>query len=250
MQEIWISPQIFEWESRVETSSHSESDSWRRAYAIWHHAEQLLENPDTQFNRIDVITTLKRSMDNRIRLLDKIYNFRKITIKDKPRGHLELLHHFRIIRSRMIQKLLDIRNALEHADAEPPSHEDCFEFLEFTWYFLRSTDLLARRTIECLFFDPPESENGYQGGEFNFSPNKDWIPEIRVWLLPTLISRSPIENWIIVKAEEINVLKDARAKGGGIFYQYADPEMIFIRGEMRGSTTQLLRLIRIYFETV
>jgi hypothetical protein len=255
MQNIWISPDIFEWNTVVETTTYFEDGAWRRPYAIWQHAEKLLNNPDTQFNRVDIVTSLKRSIDSRIRLLDHIYEFRKIPIKGKPQGYIELLHLLGIIRYRMVQKLVDIRNAVEHSDSEPPNIEDCAEFIEFTWYFLRSTDVLARRKINQFLFESPDSDRtdllaANYSVEVEFNHNNNWVPQIHAWLLPYLVSNSPKEEWCLIKAEKVTVLKDARAVGEGIFWQSADPETMYIKGEVRGKAEHLLKIARAYFETV
>ena len=44
------------------------------------------------------ITTLKRSVDNRLKLLNEIYKFRNIPINDKPSDILEIMGYLGIIR--------------------------------------------------------------------------------------------------------------------------------------------------------
>jgi len=128
---MWLSPKILEWESYVDSWVGLEDESWRRAYSISSHAEYLLEQSSTELFRVDAITTLNRAVDHRIRLLDEIYEFRRIPIRAKPVGNLMLLNYFGIVRSKMVQRLIEIRNAVEHQDADPPSEADCFDFLEF-----------------------------------------------------------------------------------------------------------------------
>ena len=88
---IWLSPQIFEWDAAMDGYKGFNNESWHRSYEIWSHAKHLLETPSTAFTRIDAITTLKRAIDHRLRLLDDIYKFRRIPIKDKPSEYLDLL---------------------------------------------------------------------------------------------------------------------------------------------------------------
>jgi hypothetical protein len=53
----------------------------------------------------------------------------------------------------MAGQLIELRNAVEHEDQEPPAVPKLKELSEFTWYFLRSTDLRIRPT-GSLLFDP------------------------------------------------------------------------------------------------
>jgi hypothetical protein len=193
---MWLSPAILEWESCVDSWVGFQDESWRRAYSIWLHAEHLLERSSTELFRVDAITTLKRAVDHRIRLLDEIYELGRIPIRDKPVGNLELLNYLGIVRPRMVQRLIEIRNAVEHQDADPPNEEACLDFLEFTWYFLRSTDLLVRRPIQSIALDPPEDEpeSKYYGAGIEFNPEEGWIPRLTAWVVPGLLSEQPVDD--------------------------------------------------------
>jgi len=90
-----------------------------RAYEIWNHAEQILKGAISDFQLVDVITTLKRSIDQRIRTLNEIYSFDAIPLKNKPADILSLLESLDIVRPLMFRNLLEIRNAVEHEDARP-----------------------------------------------------------------------------------------------------------------------------------
>ena len=193
---MWLSPKIFEWDRRVGVTG-SEDESWRRAHTIWSHAEHLLEQSNTELFRVDAITTLKRSIDHRLRMLDKIYYFRQIPIRSKPSDMLELLDYLGIIRSKMLQKLTEIRNAVEHEDANPPSDEACFGFLEFTWYFLRSTDLLVRQPTQSVVLFPSEDEL-YYDATIELDPKEGWIPKLTAWVVSSMVSDSPIVKTLSV----------------------------------------------------
>jgi hypothetical protein len=59
-----------------------------------------------------------------------------------------------IIKPIMRKKLDNIRNRLTHIQgAKVPTAEECAEFIEFVWYFLKSTDRLAALPIETVTFD-------------------------------------------------------------------------------------------------
>lgn len=256
---MWLTSAILKWECYVDSWTGFEDESWRRAYAIWSHGERLLEQSGVELFRVDSITTLKRAIDHRLRHLDSIYQFRQIPIRDKPTGNLELLNYLGIIRPRMVQKLIEIRNAVEHQDADPPDIGACFDFLEFTWYFLRSTDLLVRRPIRSLSVDPPESELDpeYYGAGIEIDPGASWVPRITAWVVPTMLSTEPVSDWLALRASKTETRQEVVTRlgepvdptgwdsGRGKY-----PEDIYIQAEIRGPANYLLELYRRYFETV
>jgi len=106
------------------------------------HAEQTLQSSATDLDRANAILEMRRSISRRIRLLDERYSLRSIPIKEKPSDFLKLLEFVGVVRPTMLQQLIDIRDGVEHEDAEPPDLERCKVFLEFIWYFLKSTDFV------------------------------------------------------------------------------------------------------------
>jgi hypothetical protein len=256
---MWLTPVILEWESNIDVWVGSEAETWHRAYIHWSHAERLLEQSTEVLYRVDAITTLKRAVDHRIRLLDDVYEFRRIPIKGKPSGSLELLNYFGIVRPKMVQKLIDIRNAVEHEDVDPPNEEQCLDFLEFTWYFLRSTDLLVRRPIQNIALDPPEDELDpeYYGAGIELSPDKGWIPKLTAWVKSDMLSSQPVDNWLSLKVEKTDtrealMLKEGKPidPTGWDFGRGKNSDDTYITAEIRGPGQHLLKLYRKYFETV
>jgi hypothetical protein len=120
---MWLTPKILEWEPRVSIGREFKDESWRRAYSILSHAEHLLEQSSSELFRVDAITTLKRAVDHRLRLLDETYEFRRIPIGNKPSGNLELLNYLGIAQPKMVQKLIEIRNSVEHEHTDPSGEE-------------------------------------------------------------------------------------------------------------------------------
>jgi hypothetical protein len=170
-----------------------------------------------------------------------------------------LLSYLGIVRPKMVQRLIDIRNAVEHQDADPPIEEACLDFLEFTWYFLRSTDLLVRRPIHGIALDPPEVEleAKYYGAGIVFKPDEDWIPKLKAWVVPAMLSPKPVDDWLSLKLEVIEkrgVLMARQGKPvdpmGWDTERGKEPDDTFIEAEIRGPAHQLLRLYRKYFETI
>jgi len=67
----------------------------------------------------------------------------------------------------MLQKLIDIRNPVEHEDVAPPDHEACKVFAEFTWYFLKSTDRMLREVTSSFVLNPAGDDEKYYGLALN-----------------------------------------------------------------------------------
>jgi hypothetical protein len=256
---MWLTSGILNWESDVDSWTGYEDESWRRVYAIWNHAEHLLRQPSTEFGCVDAITTLKRVIKYRIRHLNEIYEFRQIPVKNKPSDTLELMSYLGIVRPKMVQKLIEVRNAVEHQDAKPPNQDVCLDFLEFTWYFLRSTDMLVRRPVSGISLSPTgdDIDPKYYGVSIEFGPGEGWIPKIIAWVEPSLISLQPIDDWFSLKVEETETreamatrLKEPVDPTGWDSGRGKNPKDMYIRAEIRGPSHHLLRLYQVYFETV
>jgi len=207
---MWVSFDVLEWRADLESSTVYGDENWKRAYDIWSHAEQILKKPAKDLDLVDAITTLKRAIDHRLRHLNELYSFKTMPIKDKPSGLLELLFYFEIIRPIMLQRLIAIRNEVEHQDASPPSQSVCKEFLEFTWYFLRSTDQLVKSVTSSLLLIPfGENLIDYDYWlNVDINPKKGWVVQVCGWLYPSLVSQAEKDNWIKLEIEKIDTRKD------------------------------------------
>ena len=152
----------------------------------------------------------------------------------------------------MLQQLIDIRNAVEHEDAEPPDDETCQMFLEFTWYFLRSTDGIVQKIVDSILF---EQEDGGYWVEIDVDPPDRWIPKVRGWLPPKLISTEPENDWMPLKverhetrAEAIMKLKEGENPNLESYGWGKKDEDIHFVAEIRGSSALLKRIYKLYFE--
>jgi hypothetical protein len=257
---MWLSPEILNWQISLGTHEEHNRKFGARSYEIWSHAEHLFSQPYNEF-RISGISTLWRAIDHRLRLVERIYSLKNIPIKDKPNDYLNLLEFLGIVRPLMLQKLKEIRNAVEHEDASPPDTESCQVFLEFTWYFLRSTDGMTQRLITHLLLESADGLSG-EDSEYWFDidngPRRNWIPKISGWVTPNLISGQPIDNWFIVKVDRsetrnelVDRLKDVESadslnsSGRG-----RNPEDIFISGEIRGTGESLKNVTKLFLGVI
>lgn len=152
MNNLWISNSILDWELRYQSANIFDHE-WERAYTIWAHACNLIEDSRNDFSLSDGIGNLKRSLNHRLKLIEELYCFKSIEIPNKPKGYLELLERYDIVRPYLMKMLLDVRNDIEHNDAVPPALEKCKELVDVVWYFLKSTDSIIRVQKDSFIFN-------------------------------------------------------------------------------------------------
>lgn len=164
MNYICLSNDIFNWNSYCTGGTRLEENLWKRSYEIWNRACYLIESNESEFDLIDGIANLKRSLNHREKLIEENYHFKNISFSNKPKGYLELLESFGIVRPFIMKNLLQIRNDIEHKDTKPPELNRCKELLDATWYFLKSTDNIVnmkKENFEFNFFDNEGNETQY-----------------------------------------------------------------------------------------
>ncbi len=149
----WISNEIFNLEYKSQTSIVLNLEKSKRAYEMWEHSRLLIEENESEFHLSDGISNLKRSLNQRLNFIEEIYNLKNINLQGTPKGYLELLEFFGIVRPFLMKQLLAIRNDIEHRDVKPPSIEKCLELLDAVWYFLKSTDYLARYSTDSIVYE-------------------------------------------------------------------------------------------------
>lgn len=256
---LWLNPTVLTWNVEPEQERHGEA-YWKRPYEIWSHAESILQEDNlSDFKRVDALTTLKRAVDRRIRQLNDLHHLKSIPISDKPSGTLELLEYIGLIRPIMLQRLIDIRNAVEHEDVLPPPVKELLVFLEFVWYFLRSTDNALRHPIGTYCFQPnPLDEfSPYRLG-VNISPETNWIPDIGGWVALNILSTQPMEEWLAINLQPQGIKIREQVLKQAPFVSYfglpdergKNPDDILFRGEVRGPKEAILQLIRISFRLI
>jgi len=161
MKKVWISNEVLNWDCYYESAEILEKARGRRAYKIWEHAKQLIESNETEFYLADGITNLKRALNQRLQYIEELYDFKSININNKPKGYLELLEIFGVVRPFLMKQLFEIRNDIEHRDATPPSIQRCTELLDVVWYFLKSTDTLVQLVKDYQRFDENKDDESH-----------------------------------------------------------------------------------------
>lgn len=152
-KKIWLSHKIFEDYLPCIGGKSISSVVRKRAYDLWNHANNLIQNATTDFQLEDGIIDLKRALNHRLKLIEQLYGFKKNISAYKNIPYLEILEKLSIIKPSLLKKLLIIRNNIEHNDFSAPEQERCLELSDVVWYFLKSTDQMCNllyNDIECL----------------------------------------------------------------------------------------------------
>ncbi len=251
---MWLNPVVLEISSYPSGGTTFSGDAWKRPYKFLEHSENILSKQTSEFERSDVITNLRKAIDQRIRLMNNRYSFKSIPIAKSFSDNYELLEFLGIIRPKMLKKLIDIRNLVEHEDGEPPSQEECEVFLEFAWYFLRSTDLITQRVIDGIMFEELDGENNWI--EISLNPPDKIIPIIRGSIPPEYISKEPVNEWIILKIEKLknaeNTLQNLDNNNSELnstnnFDDGINSENMYFVGELRGPDKVFKDFYKFYF---
>lgn len=210
MSSIWIPNSILNWHAQPQWK-HICEDEWERAYIIWEHARSLVDSGSSEFILADGVANLKRALNHRLKLIEEIYSFKEIEISNKPKGYLELLERYDLVRPYLMKVLLNIRNDIEHNDAAPPEIERCKELVDVVWYFLKSTDSITQERTDNAVFTLLD-ENSFET-EYWYSIDVDFenaakkLP-IHGWFPNTLIHQSVQVESIEVLLETIDTKKE------------------------------------------
>lgn len=245
MKRLWLSSEILEWVAISDSADYLSDHNWRRAYQIWTHAEQTLQNHDDEFHRVDAVSSLKRSMSHRVQLLKSIYQFDKIPIGESPRRTIEQLAFWGIVRPTMLVKLIDIRNAVEHEDAAPPEGDRCRELLDFVWYFLRSTDVMVAKLLDTFSLEDQDTDYSLS---LETGPQREWKVTCNGWVHESMLSEASVNDWIEVEVHEKETPEEFRTHlpAGAHFDRQAGDT--FINGLVCGSLSHIRKFVGLYFD--
>lgn len=95
-----------------------------------------------------------------------------------------MLEAFGIVRPLLLKKLLKIRNDIEHEDSDPPSHNQCKEYVDVVWYFLKSTNRIVSMKSDDFIFNKLGGKN---------SETQYWISlEVR----DNLFNKVHVAGWV------------------------------------------------------
>ena len=250
---MWLSSEFLNWYAFVENRLDSDDFGWKRAYEIWTHAEQVLDQHSDEFHLVDVVTTLKRAMTHRLQLLKNTYIFDAIPVRGTPQRTIEQLAFWGIVRPTMLVQLIHIRNAVEHQDATPPTQVRCKELLDFVWYFLRSTDRLAGSTPSRVEFVSESYTEGIDNTydlELAISPQNSWKLEFAGWINASALSESRQDGWLEIQLSRRETRDEVRSHvvWDSTAHENRKADDLRIEGTIIGPESKLRRIFDLYFE--
>lgn len=248
---MFISNVVFTWEPHVEGLSATEDD-WEQPYSYFRHSEKLLSAAPEKHSLIDVVSNLKRAVDHRITHISATYKIKKISIYRSKNTIWDILAELEVIKPVMLTKLLEIRNAVEHKFSDPPTQGRCIELAEFVWYFLRSTDSLAKQVSDGPFlkerYDSPFTIY------YNGNPENEWESNITALLPKELTSLTPKTDYFEVSETIVQsggdykfALSKFRSSISEMYNRFGDDDLIII-GKLKDRNIDLW-FLRLYFRT-
>lgn len=249
----WLSPEIFHWRRSHESEIGLDEREWRRAYDHFMHAEEVLRGGGDALSRVDVISTLKRCLNQRLQHLKSAYQLDGISFPRGPTRLLDKLAELGVVRPFLLEHLMQVRNRIEHSDVPPPSHRRCSELTDVVWYFLRSTDQIAKFRPGTLFFEESTADLGSEFGEYGLvldaRAGHPWQLNVNGWLSPKWIStrRHPARveiNCTIFEREE----KRRAVRRGASGSHRRKPGMVAFRGTVIGPPDAVIGFIKTYFD--
>ena len=207
---IWLDHSVFDWYVECHGGSITSYSDLIRAYELWDHAKSLINTNENEFQRSDAISNLKKCLNQRLKFIEYVYSLKKVATKDSPKGYLEYLETFDIVRPLMLKNLMSIRNDIEHNDASPPSLERCMELLDLTWYFLKSTDSYIRIRREDISYSQLTDEGEETRYKFGLDIDYDLDHQFSImgWFDSSTISLEPIDKWVKVDIENLHTKRD------------------------------------------
>lgn len=173
---MYLSSEFFTWPYDYESQTGFGEDFVCRAHEIWRHAKKRIADDPTEFDRVDCISSLRRAINHRLKSITNGYRFDELPSLRPKKQTLEKFQDYGIVRPVLIKDLLEVRNLIEHEDAQPPAIGRCSYYVDIVWYFLKSTDSLVTMYIDALTY---QEEGDNSSLEFQVSPLKGWAITVR-----------------------------------------------------------------------
>jgi len=183
---MFLSNEIFDWPYEQQARRYAVNDDHvLRAREIWRHARDRLVGKAGNLDRIDCITSLKRSINHRLKALETEFAISKLPTNRSKKQVLETLRDYGLVRPSQLVELMKVRNEIEHKDATPPDIGKCQLYVDIVWYFLKSTDQLLDMVIAEIVCMELET-NSFLTLEFHTSGS--WKVNAEGLVRPSLIN--------------------------------------------------------------
>lgn len=254
-----LSDNFLSWPRFVEGTVEPDITDIGRAYEHWSRAESVLGRASNDFDRVEIISTLKRAVDHRLRRLNEFYRLKRIPVGAPGDGQIAKLAALGVLRPSLVDHLLRIRNAIEHQDIAPPSAVECGALVEFTWYFLRSTDRLALQLANSVSYSREGEVNVGRGGLVRSDLDiATWAVELSGWVRPEHISGSSPKAYVHLGVARTETFAELRRRLGDdgdnpIFlksHSGREPDDVFFRARVLGPPDTIARMLRSHFDAM
>jgi hypothetical protein len=210
---VFLSPEFLNHFIYSEYFDYNDNKLYKRPFEILKHAEDLMNKNLNGEYISDAIININRAISFRLKDIKHKFNFDDIPYI-RTKDLWSRLEELGLIRKHLINEINKIRNLIEHEDKGTPTIELCKLYFEFTWYFLKATNLLCIRQIERVHF---EIDNYYWANcEIDFK-NK-WQMKIFGWFENINYSYEKVNNYIEIDAERIDKRIDIKNIG-----KWSDP---------------------------
>ena len=211
MKTAWLSSEVLVWNPEVQEQIGFDAADSDRAYELLTHTDKLLALAEVDdMYLVDVVTTLKRCLSQRLKHLNRLYDFSSAPIHDRPKRLLDQLAGLNLVRPFLLQHLLEIRNAVEHEDTHPPPRQRCAELADVVWYFLRSTDSLIRRRTSTFVLECPNTTSGPESPwiEVDALGSSPWHFAFRGLIPRGILSPEEVREWLQLELlDELSFLR-------------------------------------------
>ena len=250
---VYLDERFLSWNLWISSWVEIDGDVRARAEALLERSESHIRTHKSKDCRADCLLTLKRALNQRLKALEEIHEFKKLDIPDKPKNYFELMEKIGVVRPLLLEKLLKIRNNIEHDDSDPPSYNQCKEFVDVVWYFLKSTNKLVSikaKTVTFQKLNGDGTETQY-GGELRVGPNHFERVEIHGLFPKSYLKENAQKiNCISLNAEIMHTKEERWADNEGHRGKIPEghrskrPTNTWVSGHMNLSALQRLDLVR------
>jgi hypothetical protein len=103
----------------------------------------------------------------------------------------------------------------------------------------------------------PEDELRHYGVSIELHPKGNWIPRLIGWVEGSMIAEQPVDDWLMLKVEVTDTRGALVAREGKPLdhtdwdrFRGKNADDTYLMAEIRGPAHHLLKIYRIYFETV